>query len=120
MSAEDRSAISNHICGCATRTADPHDRKAIDVDPGIKGRNLKRLRRIEGQVRGLQRMVDEDRYCPDIMTQISSAQEALRSVGRELMRNHLKHCAATAIRSGDEVAEQMYDELLDMMYRHVR
>jgi DNA-binding FrmR family transcriptional regulator len=90
------------------------------VDPAIKERNVKRLRRIEGQVRGLQRMVEEERYCADIMTQIASVQEALRSVGRELMRNHLKHCAASAIRAGDEQAEAMYDELIDLMYRHVR
>ena len=54
------------------------------MDPEIKARNLKRLRRIEGQVRGLQKMVDEDRYCADIMTQISSVHEALRERGREL------------------------------------
>lgn len=96
-------------------------RHAVAVDPAIKDRNLKRLRRIEGQVRGLQRMVEEERYCADVMTQIASAQEALRSVGRELMRNHLRHCAAQALRSGDpERAEAMYDELLDLMYRHVR
>jgi DNA-binding FrmR family transcriptional regulator len=94
----------------------PHPLGAVAVDPEVKARNLKRLRRIEGQVRGLQRMVDEDRYCADIMFQIASAQEALRSVGRELMRNHLKHCAATAIRSGDQKAEAMYDELLDLIY----
>ena len=91
---------------------------AICVDPDIKDRNQKRLRRIEGQVRGLQKMVDEDRYCADIMTQISSVHEALRSVGRELMRNHLKHCATSAIRTGD--ADAMYDELVDMMYKHSR
>ena len=85
----------------------------------MKDRNLKRLRRIEGQVRGLQKMVDEDRYCAEIMTQIASVHEALRAVGRELMRNHLKHCATTAIRSGDG-AEEMYDELVDMMYKHSR
>ena len=90
------------------------------MDPEIKARNLKRLRRIEGQVRGLQRMVEEDRYCADIMTQISSVHEALRGVGRELMRNHLKHCAASAIRAGDEQAEEMYDELIDLMYRLAR
>ena len=90
------------------------------MDVGIKERNVKRLRRIEGQVRGLQRMVEEERYCAEIMTQIASVQEALRSVGRELMRNHLKHCASSAIRAGDEQAEQMYDELIDLMYRHVR
>ena len=81
---------------------------------------LKRLRRIEGQVRGLQKMVEEDRYCADVMTQISSVHEALRSVGRELMRNHLKHCAATAIRSEGADAESMYDELVDLMYKHSR
>lgn len=97
------------------------ERHATGVDAEIKERNLKRLRRIEGQVRGLQRMVDEDRYCADIMTQISSVHEALRSVGRELMRNHLKHCAATAIRTGDEeAAQETYDEIIGMMYKHIR
>jgi DNA-binding FrmR family transcriptional regulator len=93
---------------------------AVAVDSDIKDRNLTRLRRIEGQVRGLQKMVDEERYCADILTQISSVHEALRSVSRELMRNHLKHCASTAIRSGDAAAEAMYDELVDMMHRHSR
>ena len=105
-------------CGCGTEA--DGERRAVGVDPGIKDRNLKRLRRIEGQVRGLQRMVDEERYCADIMTQISSVQEALRSVGRELMRNHLKHCAASAIRSDEETAEAMYDEIVDLMWKHVR
>jgi DNA-binding FrmR family transcriptional regulator len=106
-------------CGCAA--ADPETgRKALAVDPGIKDRNQKRLRRIEGQVRGLQRMVEEDRYCADILTQVSSVQEALRAVGRELVRNHLRHCAAAAIRAGNEDAEAMYDELVEMMYRQAR
>src|SRR5918912_549226 len=89
----------------------------VAVDPERKARNLKRLRRIEGQVRGLQKMVEEDRYCADVMTQIASVHEALRAVGRELMRNHLKHCATEAIRSTDERAEAMYDELVELMYR---
>lgn len=93
---------------------------AVAVDPSTTTRNLKRLRRIEGQVRGLQKMVEEDRYCADIMTQIASVHEALRAVGRELMRNHLKHCATSAIRAGDADAEQMYDELVEMMYKHSR
>jgi DNA-binding FrmR family transcriptional regulator len=105
-------------CGCGAHAAD--GRKAVGVDPDIKERNLKRLRRIEGQVRGLQKMVEEDRYCADILTQISSVHEALRSVGRELMRNHLKHCATSAIRSGEADAEAMYDELVEMMYKHSR
>lgn len=104
-------------CGCGVH--DP-ERKAVAVDPAAKSRNLKRLRRIEGQVRGLQKMIEEDRYCADIMTQISSVHEALRAVGRELMRNHLRHCAASAIRAGEDEAEAMYDELLGLMYKHVR
>lgn len=107
-------------CGCGV-AHDRGERHAVAVDPEIRDRNIKRLKRIEGQVRGLQRMVEEQRYCADVMTQIASVQEALRSVGRELMRNHLKHCAATAIRSGDPAeAEAMYDELIDLMYKNVR
>lgn len=114
--------VADATCACALDGDSVADgRKAVGVDAAIKDRNLKRLRRIEGQVRGLQKMVESDRYCADIMTQISSVHEALRAVGRELMRNHLKHCAATAIRSDDpEEAAAMYDELVDMMYRNSR
>lgn len=108
------------VADCACEVRADSERKAVAVDPEIKSRNLKRLRRIEGQVRGLQKMVEDDRYCADVMTQIASVHEALRGVGRELMRNHLRHCAATAIRSGDENAEAMYDELIEMMYRNAR
>ncbi len=101
-------------------TASPTNRHAAGVDAHIRDRNLKRLRRIEGQVRGIQRMVEEDRYCADVMMQISSVHEALRSVARELMRNHLKHCATAAVREGDEAAERMYDELVDLMHKHMR
>lgn len=100
------------------RKATPEHAEA--VDPEIKERVYKRLRRIEGQVRGLQRMVEEERYCADVLTQISSVHEALRGVSRELLRNHLKHCAATAIRSGNERAEAMYDELIELMHTHSR
>lgn len=91
------------------------------MDAETKTANLKRLRRIEGQIRGLQRMVEEERYCPDIIAQVASAQEALRGVARTMMRNHLKHCATAAIRKGDDrEAEQMYDELLEIVYKHLR
>lgn len=99
-------------CGCAAGAA---ERKALGVDPAIKERNRKRLRRIEGQVRGLQKMVEEERYCADILVQLSSVQEALRSVGRELLKNHLKHCATAAIRGSDSEAEKMYEELVELM-----
>lgn len=105
-------------CGCGAQNT---SRKAIAVDPEIKSSNMKRLRRIEGQVRGLQRLVEEDRYCADILVQISSVQEALRSVGRALMRNHLRHCASEAIRdTAPGRAEAMYEELLNLMDMHSR
>src|SRR6266571_7255076 len=103
----------NQTAACACGI-EGQERKAVAVDPDIKAGNLTRLRRIEGQIRGLQKMVEEDRYCADVLTQISSVHEALRSVARELMRNHLKHCAASAIRAGDESADQMYDELVEL------
>ena len=106
-------------CGCAAGESH-RGRQAVAVDPEIMERNLKRLRRVEGQVRGLQKMVEDQRYCADIMTQISAVHEALRAVGLELMRNHLKHCAATAIRSGGTDADAMYDELLDLMHKYNR
>ena len=111
-----KQASNRAECACGVH----EDRKAVGVDPEIKARNLKRLRRIEGQVRGLQKMIDEDRYCADVMTQIGSVHEALRAVGQELMRNHLRHCATSAIKAGSGEAEAMYDELIDMMYRHAR
>jgi DNA-binding FrmR family transcriptional regulator len=108
-------------CGCATGEPGEAGRKALGVDQEIKASNLKRLRRIEGQIRGIQKMVDEDRYCADIMIQVSAAQEALRTVGRALMRNHLTHCATQAFSKGTpEEAGAMYDELLDLIYKHSR
>jgi CsoR family transcriptional regulator, copper-sensing transcriptional repressor len=105
-------------CGCESHEK---SRKALAVDPEIKSSNLKRLRRIEGQVRGLQRLVEEERYCADILVQISSVQEALRSVGRALMKNHLRHCASEAIRdTAPGRAEAMYEELLNLMDLHSR
>ena len=111
-------AAEQNLCAV---DADVPGRMAVGVDPEIKASNLRRLRRIEGQIRGLQRMVEEDRYCADILTQVSSAQEALRAVARALMRNHLSHCAAHAIRTGSEEERQgMYDELLEMIYKNAR
>lgn len=115
-SLEERTDAAACACGAATEEV----RKAVGVDPERKRSSLNRLRRIEGQVRGLQRMVEEERYCADVLTQLSSVQEALRAVGRELLRNHLEHCATEAIRSGGDDAEAMYDELIDLVYRHLR
>lgn len=93
---------------------------AADVDPEIRSANLARLRRIEGQIRGIQRMVEEDRYCPDILVQVASVREALMGVSRELMRNHLSHCAAQATREGGDAEERMRGELLDLIFRYLR
>jgi len=65
-------------------------------------------------------MVEADRYCADVLTQLASVHEALRAVARELMRNHLKHCATEAIREGPSQAEAMYDELIDLMHKYSR
>ena len=100
-------------CGCGTG-----ERHAVAVDPEIKRSVLNRLKRIEGQIRGLQRMVEEERYCADVITQVSSVQEALRSTAKSLLHNHLKHCATQALRSEDPAqAEAMYTELMDLMGR---
>lgn len=93
-------------------------RKALVVDEDAKEANLKRLRRIEGQVRGLQRMVEEERYCAEVLDQIASVQEALRSVSRELIRHHLKHCATQVMRKGTPAdAAAMVDELVGLVQR---
>jgi DNA-binding FrmR family transcriptional regulator len=82
---------------------------------------LRRLNRIEGQVKGLKRLVEEDTYCVDVMTQISSVHEALRSVGKILMRNHLQHCVTDALRDGDEgKAEKTYQEMMDLIYKFAK
>jgi len=88
------------------------------VDPEIKSSNLKRLRRIEGQVRGLHKMVEEDRYCPDILIQVASVQEALKGVSRELVRNHLSHCARRALQGSDAEAQAAVDELVAVWSKH--
>ncbi len=89
-------------------------RKARGVDAAARTRNLTRLKRIEGQVRGIHKMVEDDRYCADILTQISAVHEALRGVGRELMRHHLRHCATAAIRGSEAEASAMHDEILEL------
>ncbi len=86
-----------------------------------RARLLARLKRIEGQVKGLQRMVEEDRYCVDILGQIASVQEAMRGVGKQLLRGHLAHCVTDALRSGDPAEEaRTYEELMEVIYKYTR
>jgi len=82
---------------------------------------LKRLRRIEGQIRGLQRMVDEDVYCIDILTQVSAATKALQSVAVGLLDEHVRHCVRDAVVAGEEGrAEEMVTEATNAIARLVR
>ncbi len=91
------------------------------VDAGQKEKLLLRLRRAEGQIRGIQKMVDEERYCPEILTQMSAVHESLRAVERMLLSNHLQHCVTNALRSGDRKrAERTYEELTVLFYKHAR
>ena len=84
----------------------------------IKQACLKRLQRIEGQVRGLARMVEDDRYCIDVVTQISAVRAALRKVEEELLRDHVAHCVEHAIASGDKADQRRkVAELMDVIGR---
>jgi DNA-binding FrmR family transcriptional regulator len=90
-------------------------------DPEIKKNLQVRLRRVEGQVRGLQKMVEDERYCPEILEQTSAVHASLRSIERVLLRGHLQHCATEALRSGDEKkAQRTYEELTELFYKHSR
>lgn len=87
---------------------------------GDKDAYLKRLRRIEGQIRGLQRMVGDDKYCIDILTRISAATKALQSLSIGLMDEHLKHCVAEALAEGGANADLKVKEASDAIARLVR
>ena len=81
---------------------------------------LRRLRRIEGQVRGLQRMIDEDKYCIDIMTQVAAVTRALQSVALGLLEEHLSHCVTQAVAEGGDDAAEKVREASDAIARLVR
>jgi DNA-binding FrmR family transcriptional regulator len=81
---------------------------------------IKRLRRIEGQIRGLQRMVEDDKYCIDILTQVSAATRALQSVALGLLDEHLAHCVADAVAEGGDAAREKVKEASDAIGRLVR
>jgi CsoR family transcriptional regulator, copper-sensing transcriptional repressor len=104
-----------------TATQTSHPDHAHGTDEALQKQAVVRLKRIEGQVRGLQKMVDEQRYCADVLVQIAAVQESLRAVARLLLRNHLQFCATAAIRSDDtRRRDDMYDELTDLFAKLVR
>jgi DNA-binding FrmR family transcriptional regulator len=92
----------------------PGAKRAVAVDD--KAGLVRRLKRIEGQVRGVQQMVQDERYCPDVLAQIAAVEAALHAVSRALVKNHLRHCATHALRSDDEeTRERMVDELVAIL-----
>ncbi len=101
-----------------TSTAADHDGPHGYIDR--KGDYLKRLRRIEGQARGLQRMVEEDQYCIDILTQVSAMTKALQSVSLGLLDDHLSHCVVDAARAGGAESDAKIREASDAIARLVR
>ncbi len=90
------------------------------IDGEIKEQALRRLARIEGQVRGLKRMIEDGRYCVDILNQVSSVHEALRGVGRLMMKNYLERCASDGIQAGGERADEIRAEILELMYKYAK
>lgn len=93
---------------------------AMGIAEPTKKDLLKRLARVRGQVEGIQRMVEDERYCPDILQQFAAVHSALRAAERELMANHLDRCATHAIVEGGEAAEQVRREIVDLLHRYVR
>jgi CsoR family transcriptional regulator, copper-sensing transcriptional repressor len=87
---------------------------------GSKDDYLKRLRRIEGQVRGLQRMVEEDTYCIDVLTQVAAVTKALQAVSLGLLEDHVAHCVVDAARTSDDSAQEKVREAADAIARLVR
>ena len=102
--------------GCHGDGSDSHQHGYITA----KDNYQRRLRRIEGQARGLQRMVDEEKYCIDILTQISAMTKALQSVALELLEDHMAHCVVAAAREGGEAAEEKIQEASEAIARLVR
>ncbi len=100
-----------------THTAPTH---AMGIAESTKQDLLKRLARVRGQVEGLGRMIEEERYCPDVLQQFSAVHAALRSAEKELLANHLDRCATHAIAEGGEAADEVRREIVDLFHRFVR
>ncbi|WP_448854796.1 metal-sensitive transcriptional regulator [Corynebacterium frankenforstense] len=115
------SAPVDHCCGGSGAPDDPagaeHATHGYSSD---RAAYLRRLKRIEGQVRGIQRMIEEDVYCIDVVTQISAATSALQNVSVALMDDHLRHCVANAIDSGDGSGDEKITEAMKAIKRMVK
>lgn len=124
-----RSGLNGAGCGCVPGAGAPSGpvrdgvgpgAHAVGVDAALKEANLKHLRRIEGQVRGIASMIEEDRYCADIIQQAAAVQESLRSVAKNLLRNHLTHCAAAAMQADGAKRDDMIEEVLELVGKVAR
>ena len=124
-----RPALHGAACGCRpgegsvvgqAREGVGPGAHAAGLDAALKAANLKHLRRIEGQVRGIAQMIEEDRYCSDIIQQAAAVQESLRSVAKNLLRNHLTHCAVSAMSEDGDKRDDMIEELLELVGRVAR
>ena len=104
-------------CACRIRDAGAGSDTGPEMDPRVRSHLVKRLHRIEQQIRAIQVMVMDDDYCGNIMTQIVSAHVALRGSGREVIRNHLRYCAAITLLAGPEAAREMLDEVVEMVHK---
>lgn len=98
--------------------ADMSDVKLQTLQEAVREKTLRRLKAIQGQVEGVQRMVADGRYCIDLLTQLSSIQEATRGVAKLVLRNYLENCATAALRSRKkQEAQAVYDELMEVFYK---
>lgn len=91
------------------------DRLAAGIDPAARAANILQLRRARGQVDGIERMIEEDRYCADIIVQITAARASLQVVANALLEAHLRACHKAAISNGGAAADQMYQELVGLV-----
>jgi len=97
-----------------------NDRKGVIVPP-TRREAAQRLNRIEGQIKGIKKMVDEGRYCVEVLGQLSAVHEALRGVGKIIMRNYLGNCVTSSLRSGSsKKAKETYSELMDLIYKFAK
>lgn len=91
------------------------DRRAAGVDPAARAANILQLRRARGQIDGIERMIQQDRYCADIIVQITAARASLQVVAKSLLESHLKACHKAAMNNGGAAADVMYQELVDLV-----
>jgi len=91
------------------------------IMPAARKDAAQRLSRIEGQIKGIKKMVEEGRYCVEVLGQISAVHEALRGVGKLIMRNYLENCVTSSLRSGsNKKAKEIYAELMDVVYKFAK